>query len=213
MSTGTNNSNNNPLTLVLYALLAGLLLAVGYKACQMKKEKALTQQNEAEMQQALRDLGYTDDDSTGTSASSGHATDEEADKASARYKDGTAENKTSTDVVQPQTHATETDSKKAATINTEDEEGKSVKVVDLDNSSDSSPQYLVITGSFTKLAGARVEMEKLVKMGYTEAEVGKFNRGKFACAIALRTDDLAAAKSTVAKLKAKGFKTAFVKGK
>jgi hypothetical protein len=49
------------------------------------------------------------------------------------------------------------------------------------------------------------------KKGYTDAEVGRFNRGAYACAIAKRTDSKSEADKAVAKLKQQGFKDSFVK--
>ncbi|MBU6343077.1 MAG: SPOR domain-containing protein [Bacteroidetes bacterium] len=63
--------SNNVLTTLLYLLLAGLVVAAAYKACQIKKERQLEKdKQEAELQQALRDMGYNSNDTTASSGSS-----------------------------------------------------------------------------------------------------------------------------------------------
>jgi cell division protein FtsN len=66
--------SNNVLTYLLYLLLAGLVIAAGYKACQIKKEKQVEKEKqEAELQKALRDMGYNSSDTTTTSTGSSYA--------------------------------------------------------------------------------------------------------------------------------------------
>ena len=48
---------NSLLTYLLYALLFALIAVLGYKACQMKKEKADKLREEAELQKTLREIG------------------------------------------------------------------------------------------------------------------------------------------------------------
>ena len=61
---------NNLLTYVLYALLGLLILIAGYKACEMKKAQALQDKENAEFQQQMRDMGYTEEDTTAAKGSS-----------------------------------------------------------------------------------------------------------------------------------------------
>ena len=61
---------NNLLTYVLYALLGLLILIAGYKACEMKKAQALQDKENAEFQQQMRDMGYTEEDTTASKGSS-----------------------------------------------------------------------------------------------------------------------------------------------
>jgi cell division septation protein DedD len=208
---------NNLLTYLLYALLAGLVLVIGQKACKMKQDKAIMAKESAEMSGALRELGYTENDST--SSTHGEGT----------YKDGSAETQTQTttgggakvsndkagiegeeEETKPVTASTKS---KPLVADTEEEPAKPsrTKVRDLDAEGSDSPRFMVLAGTFTVMDNAREQMEALVKKGFEEAEVGKFNRGKFACAIAKRTNSLADAKACMAKLKAKGFKDALVK--
>jgi cell division septation protein DedD len=205
------------LTYILYALLGGLVIVAGQKACKLKEDKAMQAKESSDMSKALQELGYSETDSTGTS----HSDD-------GTYKDGTAENATKTatgggkitnntksgiegdeEEIKPVTSSTKG---KTLVADTEDDAKPSrTKVRDLDAEGSNSPKYMVLAGTFTVMDNAREQMESLVKKGFEEAEVGKFNRGKFACAIAKRTNSLSEAKAVMAKLKAKGFKDALVK--
>jgi cell division septation protein DedD len=208
---------NNLLTYILYSLLIGLVMMAGYKACQLKQDKALQAKESADMSKALQDLGYAESDSTGST----HSED-------GSYKDGSAEADTKTttgggakisndksgiegdeEVTKPVTSSTK--GKPLVADTQEDAKPSRTKVRDLDAEGSNSPKYMVLAGTFTIMDNAREQMESLVKKGFEEAEVGKFNRGKFACAIAKRTNSLSEAKSVMAKLKAKGFKDALVK--
>lgn len=213
---------DNLLSTLLYGLLIGLICLAGWKACEMKKEKAAQAREQAELS---RDLGYVSNDSLGTPSST--------------YADGSAENPTSTEVSKPAvttvspsgiegevskptTSSTPTTSKSAATKppvvakTSDDDEADAPKtakksrdaVRDLDTD---SKKYAVIAGSFTQMANARKLMEELVKKGFHDAEVGRFNKGKFGCAIADQTDNKKTADAVLAKLKAKGYKDAFIK--
>ena len=63
--------NNSLLTYVLYGLLGLILIIAGYYACQKQKDgKLKKEQDEAELQQTLRDMGYAQADSNATSGSS-----------------------------------------------------------------------------------------------------------------------------------------------
>jgi cell division septation protein DedD len=202
-------NSKNLLTTLLYTLLGLLLLVVGYKACQLRKEKEASELEKSKFDQELRDMGY---EPTDTSQSTFVG-----DKGSAKYKDGSTEAPTQTPPNPVnQESGIESDVKtKAASSQTEetDEEGEKVRVTDLDAEFGmvDKPKYMVITGSFRQLANARKSMETLVKKGYTDAEVGKFNKGTYACAIAKRTNNINDANALVKKLKSQGFADAFVK--
>lgn len=212
---------NNLLTFILYGLLIGLITLAGWKACEMKKEKALQAREQAELS---RDLGYDSSDSI--------------ESVGSTYADGSSDNPTKTEIAtpttssngiendepktsgsKPVTSSAPTASKPAAkppvVAKTDDDDAptktsvkKSNAVRDLDVD---SKKYAVIAGSFTQIANARKMMEELVKKGFDQAEVGKFNRGKYGCAIADQTDSRKTAEAVLAKLKAKGFKDAFIK--
>jgi predicted transcriptional regulator len=209
-------NSKNLLSYLLYALIGLLLAAVGYKGCQVQKEKAQAALENQQLDQQLRDMGYVGGDSTGSAFVGADGT------SAATYRDGAQESATTTGGgVAPATNSTATkgiEAEPATTSSTStetDEEGKKVRVSDLDSEMGmrDKPKHMVITGSFRQLANARKSMEALVKKGYTDAEVGRFNRGTYACAIAKRTDDLNAANALAKKLKGLGFKDAFVKSK
>ncbi len=67
-----------------------------------------------------------------------------------------------------------------------------------------SGDYLVLAGSFSVRANAETEVNRLQKMGYTNAEVSPFNRGKFAVVLVDRFTDMTEAQALVKELKAKG---------
>jgi cell division septation protein DedD len=209
------------LTYVLYALLGGLVIVAGQKACKLKEDKAMQAKESSDMSKALQELGYSENDSTGGGTT--HSDD-------GTYKDGTAENATKTatgggekitnaakngiEVEEETKPVTSSTTSKSIAAKSEDDDAPSkTKVRDLDSEGSDSPKYMVLAGTFTKMDNAREQMETLVKKGFQEAEVGKFNRGKFACAIAKRTNSLSEAKAVMAKLKAKGFKDAIVKSR
>jgi cell division septation protein DedD len=203
------------LSYLLYALIAMLLVVVGYKGCQVQKEKAQAALDNAKLDQELRDMGYVGTDSTGSAFVGADGT------TAATYRDGAQESPTTAGVA-PATNSTATTgietepaTSKSAESTETDEEGKKVRVSDLDNEYGmrDKPKYMVITGSFRQLANARKSMESLVKKGYTDAEVGRFNRGAYACAIAKRTDSKSDAQALAKKLKGAGFPDAFVKAK
>ncbi len=204
---------NSLLTVILYGLLIGLITLAGWKACEMKKEKAFQAREQAELS---KDLGYVANDSIGSVGST--------------YADGSTDNATKTAISTPTTSGIEGETPKTTTASqpvtsstptakppvvakTDDDVEKTTskkggKVRDLDVD---SKKYTVIAGSFTQMANARTMMEDLVKKGFQQAEVGRFNRGKFGCAIADQTDSRKTADAVLAKLKAKGFKDAFIK--
>jgi cell division protein FtsN len=196
------------LSTLIYALIGLLVFILGYKACEIKKKEAAQAVANKQFDQQMKDFTYTDQDSTGSAF--------EADKAKTTYPDGATEQKTETPATYGKTDKQNgIESEGGATQVTTDEEGQKVRVTDLDSELGmvDKPKYMVITGSFKQLANARKSMESLVKIGYTDAEVGRFNRGAFACAIAKRTNDLNSANALAKKLKTKGFPDAFVKAK
>ena len=62
--------SNNLLTILLYALLLGLIVVGGYKACEMRKEKAEMAKQDAEMKKYWNDLGSPAQDTSSSSGSS-----------------------------------------------------------------------------------------------------------------------------------------------
>ena len=63
--------SNSLLTYVLYGLLGLFILAAGYYACQKQKEqKEQAAKEAAELEETLRDMGYSSEDTTAASGSS-----------------------------------------------------------------------------------------------------------------------------------------------
>jgi len=208
---------NNILTYLLYVLLAGLIVAAGYKACQIKKDKQLEKEKqEAELQKALNDMGYSASDSTAasgstysdktesttigttaekTSTSSNSGIEDEQDKTPAQStapaaKSAAPANKTAPAAKSQTAAKSSTTAPKAAT--------KGVPA------SNKNTKFRVQAGSFTKMDGARQRLEEVIKAGYQNAEIGKTNNGKFAVVIVYRTNDRAEAAKVADKLKIKG---------
>ncbi len=71
-----------------------------------------------------------------------------------------------------------------------------------------SGDYLVLGGTFSKMANAKKRLHALQDAGYTEAEIVLFDRGKYAVVLVNRFEDIGAARDLVAELKAKGWEAA-----
>ncbi len=74
-------------------------------------------------------------------------------------------------------------------------------------------EYLVWGGSFSTRAGAEEELAKFKKLGYTQAEVSLFDKGKYAVVIVGRYPTQAQAKALVNELKTKHQISAIAKKK
>ncbi len=192
-------NSRNLLSTLLYFLIGLLLIVVGYKACQVRKEKEAALEESRRFDQQLRDMGYTGTSSVDTNTVGSAFV---GDQSAPTYRDGAYE--------APTTHSGIEHDQSSASAKPQitDEDGKKVYVSDLDSEMGMSdkPKYMVTTGSFRQLSNARREMETMVKKGFTEAEVGRFNRGTYAVAIALRTNSKNEANVTVNRLKKLGFK-------
>lgn len=77
---------------------------------------------------------------------------------------------------------------------------------------DSGGKYMVIAGTFSKKANAKMQLQQLKKLGYNNATVENFDRGKFDVILVDRFDNMAAAERLVNDLKAEGIKS-YVKAK
>jgi cell division protein FtsN len=73
-------------------------------------------------------------------------------------------------------------------------------------------KYLVIAGSFSIKASAEKQAAKLKKMGYENARMEIFDKGKYAVVLVDRFDNMAAAEKLVKKLNGDGVKS-YVKAK
>ncbi|MCB0675417.1 MAG: SPOR domain-containing protein [Saprospiraceae bacterium] len=67
-----------------------------------------------------------------------------------------------------------------------------------------SGEFLVLAGSFSIKANAEAQAKKLQGMGYGQAAVRLFDRGKYAVVLVDRFDDLDRAQDLAAELKGKG---------
>lgn len=186
---------NSLLTYLLYALLATLIIAAGFKACQMQKEKQLKAQEEAEWEETHRKL-HPETDST-------------SDGSSYVSRDS-AEQTTSTKKTTPQ-GGIEDEPGKKATISTTPTTTKPKTTTTKGSSAAAkgagSGRWVVRAGTFSQMDNARDQLEKVIKMGYTNAEISKTSSGK-AAVIVLRTNDKAKAINTADQLERRGLDAA-----
>jgi cell division protein FtsN len=71
----------------------------------------------------------------------------------------------------------------------------------------SEGKFMVLAGSFSKKAFAEAQVKKLDKMGYDNARVEIFDRGKYAVVLVDRFDNMAEAERLVKKLSGDGVKS------
>lgn len=76
----------------------------------------------------------------------------------------------------------------------------------------SEGKYMVLAGSFSKKAGAEAQVKSLKKLGYDNAKLEIFDRGKFAVVVVDRFDNMADAERLVKKLNGDSVKS-YVKAK
>jgi len=195
-------NTNKMLTYLLYALLAGFIAIAGYKTWQIKQEKAAMAQANEEFQQSIRDLNFSENDTT----ESRFEGDDNSDALSPSSSSTVTMNDGIEDevpVTKPQKTTPAADPTPAGKSTAPDPAPQATQPRNVDTD-DSSGRYRVVAGSFTKLEGARREMERIIKMGYHDAEIGYFNRGKFATVVVIRTDKFSEAEQVVGALKKKG---------
>lgn len=202
---------NSFLTYLLYALLTGLIGVAGYKACQMKRDQARSARENEEFQKTLRDLGYVGEDSTASSQYVGETTPGQTAPATpggnpvVTTKDGIED--------EYPAPATTTPANKPAPIPAskpkEETVTKTNQIRDLDTDN-SDGRYRVIAGSFRRLDGARREMERIIRMGYHDAEVGYYNKHTYAVVIVKRTNSLNEAVRLVDQLEGKGIDASII---
>ncbi len=212
---------NNLLTFLLYALLLGLILVGGYKACQMRNDKAeLAKQAEAMKQ--WDDMRHVEPDSAGTNGSSfvskdtslgtsksGTTPDGIEDEPVSSPKTTAAPTTTAPKQETPKTDAAKTEAAKPSTVAANktttpktvaptvgSTAPKSVKGL-------GSGRYSVRVGSFSDVDRARTQLEKVIKLGYLNAEINKINNGKLSTVVVFRSNDKAAATKILDQLKAK----------
>jgi len=206
--------SNSLLTYVLYGLLGAFILTAGYYACQKQKEqKELAAREAAELEETLREMGYSSEDTTSNGSSfvdsdTEAKTSEEAKPESPEPKTVVTKAKTETaPVIAPKTAAPKTaapsTSKPATTVLTPTTSKPAVSSV----SGPGSGRWAVRAGTFTIMDGARRRLEEVIKAGYPDAEISKTKDGK-AAVIVYRSNDKAAAQRVVDKLDAKGIDAA-----
>lgn len=199
---------NKLLTYALFAVLFTLLAVAGYKACQMQKEAQIQAEELAELDQALRDMGYPLEDTTAGSAYAGGDVDYNAPATSG--SDKTAENPYDQPAAGP---ATSYDQPAAAAPaqTAVPKTSNAGRVVDYSTETEPNDgRYRVVAGSFRVKDNARRQMEKIIRMGYQSAEVGLYNRGAYAVVIVKRTNDLNEANRIVDALEDKGIDAAVI---
>jgi cell division septation protein DedD len=189
---------NSLLTYLLYAVLATLVLAAGYKACQMQKEKQLKAQEQAEWQETLKKMYPATDSAGGGSAYIGNGEntqpavskdgiEDDAGKTGSTKSPATSDKQTAPVISQP-VAPKETTPQTTSKTTTTTTKGSTPVVA-----GPGSGRWEVRAGTFTYLDGARERLEQVIKMGYTNAEIGKTNGGKYAVVVVLRTNDKARA--------------------
>lgn len=219
--------SNNLLTLLLYALLLGLVIVGGYKACEMRKEKADLAKQDAEMKKYWSDMGSPAADSN-TSGGSTYASGDTSLSRSSSAKPSSAADAngieqdeqptasaSKTNAPQPSTSSAPTTkpaapktatapttapaTKPAAPKTTTTTTAKGAGAVGLGGG-----RYSVRVGSFSSMENARTQLEKVIKLGYPNATIGKTNGGKYATVVVFKSNNKAAAIRIMDKLEAQG---------
>jgi cell division protein FtsN len=188
-------NSNRIFTYILYALLLALIGTAAYKAWQIRQNESLATQEEAEMSQTLRDLGYSEQDSTaGSTAYVG--TDEPTTAAAPTVsKSGIEDDDTAGT---PPAAATTKPTPAPSVVETPRDD------LDADDPTVAGGRYRVVAGSFKQMDGARRHVKYLHKLGFKSAEVGRMNRGAYGVVVVERTDDRREANRIAEKLEAKG---------
>jgi len=217
---------NTLLTYLLYALLIGLISAAGYLAYKTKQEKAQKARDTQDVNETLRTLGYSPEDSTAAGGSSFSTGSDTIGSATVHAKtkvtrdgieeDAPADTRTTTPLATTSTKpAAATATKPAATTRPAATQQAAPKTAAKGISGSATPsknlntdarggRYQVRAGSFSVMANARDLLEKIIKMGYQQAEIGKVNGGKYATVVVMRTNDRTAATKVMDKLEDKG---------
>lgn len=214
--------SNNLLTLLLYALLLGLVIVGGYKACEMRKEKADLAKQDAEMKKYWSDMGSPAADSGTTGGSTYASGDTSLGRTSTATKpsaDGiepdeqptaTTTGKTAAPTAAapkttaPTTAAKPTATKEAAKTATPKPAAPKTTAKGAGAVGLGSGRYSVRVGSFSSMENARTQLEKVIRLGYPNATIGKTNGGKFATVVVFRSNNKAAAIRIMDKLEEKG---------
>lgn len=194
--------NNNLLTYILYGLLAVIITIAGYYTCQRQKEKKIKQeQDEAELQQTLRDMGYAPD--TASTSGSSFVSGDGIETANPTSETGDQGKPTATQQPGSSTQQPATTVKQPTTSTAPNTVTKAKSAVD----GPGSGRWAVRAGTFSYMAGARRRLEEVIQLGYTNAEISKTSSGK-AAVVVFRSNDKNAANSVADKLAAQGIDAA-----
>ncbi|MCB0526480.1 MAG: SPOR domain-containing protein [Saprospiraceae bacterium] len=205
--------SNNFLTYILYGLLSLTIIIAGYYACQKQREKKLKQeQDEAELQQTLRDMGYGVTDTS--SASAGSAFEGGDAKESNKTDPATAKNVNTPPAMEPKTdpqpqQATKTTPQQGAKTSPQQTQTSTTKPSTGSTGpaktvpGPGSGHWAVRAGTFAYMDGARRRLEQVIKLGYTNAEISKTSDGK-AAVVVFRSNDKNAAIRVADKLESAG---------
>ncbi len=193
--------NNSLLTYVLYGLLALIIMIAGYYTCQRQKDQKLKkEQDEAELQQTLNNMGYGKTDSASINGSAYIG----ADSVKTPSTDATKPSTNSTGIVnEPSGASTKptTGTQKPATPTTTAPATPSTTKTSV--AGPGTGRWAVRAGTFANMEGARRRLEQVIILGYTKAEISKTKDGK-AAVVVFRSNDKNAAIRVVDKLEAAG---------
>jgi cytoskeletal protein RodZ len=203
---------NNLLTYLLYALLGLLIIAAGYKACQMQENKKRLAAEEAELQKTLRDMGYAQDDTTSLGSTySGDTTTSTSSVTSngivkepvTTTKTGTAKTSATAPVTTSKTVTTPPTTTTTVPKTTTTTTSKGSAAV----RGPGNGRWAVRAGTFSQMEGARRRLEEVIRLGYPNAEISKTSSG-MAAVVVFRSNDRNAAIRVVDKLEEKGMDAA-----
>ena len=143
-------------------------------------------------------------DSTGAGSGSAATDKTSATQQAATTKEISASNAPAEDDAAEETTTHTTAGTKASTGSTASDTAESTQF--------SEGKYMVLAGSFSKKAGAEAQVKSLKKLGYNNAKLEIFDRGKFAVVVVDRFDNMADAERLVKKLNGDSVKS-YVKAK
>ncbi|MEY3194686.1 MAG: hypothetical protein RIQ78_783 [Bacteroidota bacterium] len=196
--------NKSVIIYFLSGALALTLLIASYYAYQKQINKQIKEeQDEAELQQTLRDLGYAQGDTatttTGSAFVGGDTTVNDVPKPTAdqgAIAEKPISNPPPTTLNQPKSKV----ASKAAPVASSTTTPKGI-------SGPGSGRWAVRAGTFANQEGARRRLEDVIKQGYPNAAIVKTSDGK-AAVVVFRSEDKKAAIRVVDQLEDKGIDAA-----
>ena len=123
------------------------------------------------------------------------------DKGSSEDGEATTDTESTTSADENSTSGTDGSSTDANTSD-EDESTSSSPPPTTSYDSNSSGKFMVIAGTFQQKASAKRQLQKLKNLGYSDAAIEPFDRGKYDVVLAGRFDNMADAERLVKDLKA-----------